>query len=521
MALRIHENHKPGTPPTTSGPIRDRDMNSPAMRETWRKTHALGLAIQMHFIPFYAPQIGALAEQFREMPVILDHLARAGQGTPAEYEQVLKLARLPRVYMKFSGVEVLVEGRVSLPRCAAAGAPHVRRLRSRPHDLGRPGNEHGGIREKHRHVRRDVRIRLRNGPRQNPRAKRRPAVPIQVMNEIKLITLDPGHFHAALIQKEMYPEVSQRSTVYAPLGPDVIDHLQRVARFNLRSGNPTSWEIDVHTGPDFLERMIAERPGNVVVLSGRNRRKIDLIQASVNAGLHVLADKPWIIDAADLPKLEATLAEAARRGVVAYDIMTERYEITSILQRELVNDAGDLRRAGLGLHGERPPHHEDWWRAFPICVRHGSSTSRSRAKRWPTWARTWWTWRSGRCSRSRRSTIAKEIQFESAGRWPMKMTPARIPPGDRQTRERGPGLLLQQHSLIQAARHPGKDGRALAVRSGAGHRRHLLCKVPGTKASVEIRQGAPENYRPELIRGAGIGCGAEEHRGTSSRSGRG
>lgn len=105
VALRIHENHKPGTPPTTSGPIRDRDMTAPAMRETWRKAHALGLGIQMHFIPFYAPQIGALAEQFQEMPLILDHLARAGQGTPAEYEQVLKLARLPRVYMKFSGVE--------------------------------------------------------------------------------------------------------------------------------------------------------------------------------------------------------------------------------------------------------------------------------------------------------------------------------------------------------------------------------------------------------------------------------
>ena len=60
--------------------------------------------------------------------------------------------------------------------------------------------------------------------------------------------------------------------------------------------------------------MIAERPGNVVVLSGRNRRKIDLIQASVKAGLNVLADKPWIIRASDLPKLEATLAEAAQRG---------------------------------------------------------------------------------------------------------------------------------------------------------------------------------------------------------------
>jgi predicted TIM-barrel fold metal-dependent hydrolase len=104
VALRIHENHQPGTPPTTSGAIRDRDMKSPALRETWRKADALGIGIQMHFIPHYAPQIGELAAQFPKTPVILDHLARAGQGTPAEYDQVLKLARMQRVYMKFSGV---------------------------------------------------------------------------------------------------------------------------------------------------------------------------------------------------------------------------------------------------------------------------------------------------------------------------------------------------------------------------------------------------------------------------------
>ena len=102
VALRIHENLAAGKPPTTSGAIRDRDMRHPAMKETWRAAHSLGLAIQMHFIPRFAPQIGELAAQFRDMPVILDHLARAGQGTPAEYEQVLKLAQYPRVYMKYS-----------------------------------------------------------------------------------------------------------------------------------------------------------------------------------------------------------------------------------------------------------------------------------------------------------------------------------------------------------------------------------------------------------------------------------
>jgi predicted dehydrogenase len=85
--------------------------------------------------------------------------------------------------------------------------------------------------------------------------------------------------------------------------------------------------------------MLAERPGNVVVISGRNRGKVDRVLASVRGGLHVLADKPWILTSADLPKLEAALAEADAKQVVAYDIMTERFEITSILQRALVNDA--------------------------------------------------------------------------------------------------------------------------------------------------------------------------------------
>ena len=156
--------------------------------------------------------------------------------------------------------------------------------------------------------------------------------------DVRLMTVDPGHFHAALIQKEMYPGVDKRVDVYAPLGPDLFEHLKRVAAFNSRADRPTAWDIEVHTGPDFFERMLQERPGNVVVLSGRNRPKIDRIGAAVRGGLHVLADKPWILKSDDLPKLEAALAEADEKGTVAYDIMTERFEITSILQRALVND---------------------------------------------------------------------------------------------------------------------------------------------------------------------------------------
>ena len=144
-------------------------------------------------------------------------------------------------------------------------------------------------------------------------------------NEVRLMTLDPGHFHAALIQKETYAGVSNKVHVYSPLGFDLTEHLNRIARFNLRSASPTNWALEVHTGDDSLQRMLRERPGNVVVLSGKNRGKIDKIKASVDAGLNVLADKPWIVESTDFPKLEAVLKTAAGSKLIAYDIMTERH----------------------------------------------------------------------------------------------------------------------------------------------------------------------------------------------------
>jgi predicted dehydrogenase len=157
--------------------------------------------------------------------------------------------------------------------------------------------------------------------------------------DVRFMTLDPGHFHAALVQKEMYPGVSPQVDVYAPLGPDLLGHLARVSAYNLRPGSPTAWRLDVHTGPDYLARMLREKPGNVVVLSGRNAGKIERVGASVDAGLNVLVDKPWILASADLPKLASALETADQKGLVAYDIMTERFEASNALQRALVMDA--------------------------------------------------------------------------------------------------------------------------------------------------------------------------------------
>jgi len=151
----------------------------------------------------------------------------------------------------------------------------------------------------------------------------------------RLITLDPGHFHAALMQKSMSADIDPAVSVYAPAGDDLNEHLQRIKGFNTRPDQPTDWREKVYAGPDYFEKMLAEKPGNVVVLSGNNARKTDYILRSVRAGLNVLADKPMVITPGELPRLQEAFAAAASNHVLLYDIMTERFEITTILQREL------------------------------------------------------------------------------------------------------------------------------------------------------------------------------------------
>ena len=116
-----------------------------------------------------------------------------------------------------------------------------------------------------------------------------------VKGEVKLITLDPGHFHAALVQKEMYDQVSPVVHVYAPKGPDVENHLKTIDRYNTRSDNPTSWEEVVYTGSDYLEKMLEEKTGNVMITAGNNAKKTEYILKTLQNGINILADKPMVI----------------------------------------------------------------------------------------------------------------------------------------------------------------------------------------------------------------------------------
>ena len=157
---------------------------------------------------------------------------------------------------------------------------------------------------------------------------------------VRLITLDPGHFHAALVQKTMVAGVDLTVHVYAPPGPELDRHLALIKGFNERSENPTKWETQVRSGPDYLTEMLRERPGNVVVISGNNAKKSRYILECIKAGLHVMADKPMAINPEGFALIEEAYRIAAEKKLVLLDIMTERHEITTILQKEFARFPG-------------------------------------------------------------------------------------------------------------------------------------------------------------------------------------
>jgi predicted dehydrogenase len=330
-------------------------------------------------------------------------------------------------------------------------------------------------------------------------------------SEVRLVTLDPAHFHAALVQKEMLPGVSPRSVVYAPLGPDLLEHLRRIERFNARAERPTRWEVDIHATADSLGRMVAEKAGNVVMLAGHNRTKIHKIAAAIEAGMHVLADKPWIIDAGDMGLLESALESARRKGLAAYDMMTERYEITSILQKELINDPAvfgavipgsgaepgvyirsvhHILKTVAGVPSQRPAFFFDvgdqgeglpdvgthlvdlvMWTLWPEQAISRADIGIDGVTRWPT-------------------PLTRE-QFRSVTGGDVPADLAEFVKGDRfdyqcnnQARYRIRGVNVRLDALWDWESPAGVDLHHASYR--------------GTRARVEVRQGREESYRPEL-----------------------
>lgn len=202
---------------------------------------------------------------------------------------------------------------------------------------------------------------------------------------IQFVTIDPGHFHAALVQNRTYADVSPEVFVYAPEGADLKSHLALIDQFNSRADSPTAWKEVVYAGEDFLakftadaaKRTAAENASRIVILAGRNNLKPDYYLAAAEAGLNVLADKPMAVTAEDYLKLCDAAAVAKDKGLFFNDIMTERNEITTILQRELA------RRGG--VYGRQEPGSPDDPAVTKISVHHFCKLVNGKPLRRPGW----------------------------------------------------------------------------------------------------------------------------------------
>lgn len=158
--------------------------------------------------------------------------------------------------------------------------------------------------------------------------------------EVKLIVLAPGHFHANLLQKSTIAQVNDTVYVYA-MSPDdagLIQYLSAIESYNSRTEDPTTWQTFVYTGNDFIDKMAAEKKGNVVVLAGNNKEKTEYILSAVDAGLNVLSDKPMAINREDFLLLDEAYKNAQSKGVLLADMMTERYDMLNIIEKELINN---------------------------------------------------------------------------------------------------------------------------------------------------------------------------------------
>jgi predicted TIM-barrel fold metal-dependent hydrolase len=111
-ALRIH----------AYAPERLAPLGTPEMKALWKKASDLGLHVQIHFEPRWAPGYEPLIEAFPGTTVVVDHAGRPLQGTPEEHARVVGWSRYPNTVVK---VSALLQ-KTQYPHRDAV--PYVRRL---------------------------------------------------------------------------------------------------------------------------------------------------------------------------------------------------------------------------------------------------------------------------------------------------------------------------------------------------------------------------------------------------------
>lgn len=345
--------------------------------------------------------------------------------------------------------------------------------------------------------------------------------------KVNLITLDPGHYHAALVQKSMYEQVNPTVYVYAPNGPDVRNYTEQIIRFNSRPENPTHWLQEIYTGDDFLEKMVAEKRGDIVVLSGKNRRKTEYIKTSIDAGLNVFCDKPMCIDVEDFQVLKQAFDTARRKKLLLYDIMTERYNVTCILQKLLVLDKdlfGELQTGSVDNPGvvKESVHHFFKYVAGAPLKRPAWYFDTTQQGEGLVDVTThlidlvMWT-----CVPEDVLDYKTDVEMKQARRWPTVITPEQY---EKVTGVAGFPDYLKAKLNDAGALPCYSNGQMIftlkgthvklsvawnyEAPEGGGDTHHSLFR--GSKAHIIIRQGKEQNYRPEVYVEPAPGGNADE-----------
>lgn len=156
--------------------------------------------------------------------------------------------------------------------------------------------------------------------------------------ELEMIVVAPGHFHASLLEKNPLENVSDTIRVYAEPGSELEAYKSTIESFNTREENPTRWVLDIYEGEDFLDRIPVSDGNDFAVFAGNNRLKSDYILHCVEKGYHVISDKPMAINADNFVKLRKAYDIAQENQIVIYDLMTERYDVQNEITRALMSD---------------------------------------------------------------------------------------------------------------------------------------------------------------------------------------
>ena len=153
------------------------------------------------------------------------------------------------------------------------------------------------------------------------------------MTLYRALFYEPGHFHAALTLRTPNPRLAPDIHVYATPGPERDAFLTLVERFNTRADRPTHWRLHLHDGAHLLQRVVEEGHGDFVVVAGRNDTKLETMAYLTQAGLPVLADKPWLTESRQLPYL----AQVTTGPRVAMDLMTGPYSLRAQVIAQVIH----------------------------------------------------------------------------------------------------------------------------------------------------------------------------------------